>query len=74
MKELIGTSAFVTGAVSGIGLGIATALVLAGRKIVLANAHEVVLAGLDTLQQPADASVSRDEVGIHQIRDGTPTP
>lgn len=33
MKEFLGTSAFVTGAVSGIGLGIATALVLASRKL-----------------------------------------
>ena len=35
MKDLSGQTAFVTGAASGIGLGIATALSRAGAKVML---------------------------------------
>jgi hypothetical protein len=35
MKDLVGKVAFVTGAASGIGLGIATALAQAGVKVML---------------------------------------
>jgi len=43
MKDLTGKTAFVTGAASGIGLGIATALARAGVKVVLCDIEEVAL-------------------------------
>jgi NAD(P)-dependent dehydrogenase (short-subunit alcohol dehydrogenase family) len=44
MKELAGKTAFVTGAASGIGLGIATALAQAGVKVMLCDIEEAALA------------------------------
>jgi NAD(P)-dependent dehydrogenase (short-subunit alcohol dehydrogenase family) len=44
MKDLAGQTAFVTGAASGIGLGIATALSQAGVKVMLCNIEEEALA------------------------------
>ena len=44
MKELAGKTAFVTGAASGIGLGIATALSQAGVKVMLCDIEEAALA------------------------------
>ena len=44
MKELAGKTAFVTGAASGIGLGIATAFAQAGVKVVLCDIEEKALA------------------------------
>ena len=44
MKELAGKTAFVTGAASGIGLGIATALAQAGVKVMLCDIEEEALA------------------------------
>src|SRR5690242_7705019 len=44
MKELAGQTAFVTGAASGIGLGIATALAQAGVKVMLCDIEEEALA------------------------------
>jgi NAD(P)-dependent dehydrogenase (short-subunit alcohol dehydrogenase family) len=44
MKELAGKTAFVTGAASGIGLGIATALAQAGAKVMLCDIEEEALA------------------------------
>jgi NAD(P)-dependent dehydrogenase (short-subunit alcohol dehydrogenase family) len=44
MKELAGKTAFVTGAASGIGLGIATALAQAGAKVMLCDIEEAALA------------------------------
>lgn len=44
MKELAGKTAFVTGAASGIGLGIATALAQAGAKVMLCDIEEDALA------------------------------
>ena len=44
MKDLAGKTAFVTGAASGIGLGIATALAQAGVKVMLCDIEEVALA------------------------------
>ncbi|HEX9167496.1 MAG TPA: SDR family NAD(P)-dependent oxidoreductase [Roseiarcus sp.] len=44
MKDLGGKIAFVTGAASGIGLGIATALAQAGVKVMLCDIQEVALA------------------------------
>ena len=43
MKELAGKTAFVTGAASGIGLGIATALAQAGVKVMLCDIEETAL-------------------------------
>ncbi len=45
MKDLAGRTAFVTGAASGIGLGIATALAQAGVKVMLCDIEEQALAG-----------------------------
>src|SRR5208337_5334851 len=44
MKDLAGRTAFVTGAASGIGLGIATALAQAGVKVMLCDIEEAALA------------------------------
>ena len=44
MRELAGKTAFVTGAASGIGLGIATAFAQAGAKVMLCDIDEVALA------------------------------
>lgn len=44
MKDLTGQTAFVTGAASGIGLGIATALSQAGVKVMLCDIEEEALA------------------------------
>jgi NAD(P)-dependent dehydrogenase (short-subunit alcohol dehydrogenase family) len=44
MKDLAGKTAFVTGAASGIGLGIATALAQAGAKVMLCDIEEKALA------------------------------
>jgi len=43
MKELAGKTAFVTGAASGIGLGIATAFAQAGVKVMLCDIEETAL-------------------------------
>ena len=43
MKDLAGRTAFVTGAASGIGLGIATALAQAGVKVMLCDIEEKAL-------------------------------
>jgi NAD(P)-dependent dehydrogenase (short-subunit alcohol dehydrogenase family) len=51
MKELAGKTAFVTGAASGIGLGIATALAQAGAKVMLCDIEEAALsAALEQLR------------------------
>ena len=44
MKDLAGKTAFITGAASGIGLGIATALAQAGVKVMLCDIEEAALA------------------------------
>jgi NAD(P)-dependent dehydrogenase (short-subunit alcohol dehydrogenase family) len=44
MKDLAGKTAFVTGAASGIGLGIATALARAGVKVMLCDIEDASLA------------------------------
>src|SRR3954465_7066042 len=43
VKELAGRTAFVTGAASGIGLGIATAFAQAGAKVMLCDIEEAAL-------------------------------
>ena len=74
MKELDGTSAFVTGAVSGIGLGIATVLVLAARKVMLRNIEEAVLIAPVAGLKRTGAGVDGDTTGFDQIRGRTPRP
>jgi len=44
MKDLAGKTVFVTGAASGIGLGIATAFAQAGAKVMLCDIEEAALA------------------------------
>jgi NAD(P)-dependent dehydrogenase (short-subunit alcohol dehydrogenase family) len=44
MRDIAGKTAFVTGAASGIGLGIATALAQAGVKVMLCDIEEAALA------------------------------
>ena len=52
MKDLAGKTAFVTGAASGIGLGIATALAQAGVKVMLCDIEEAALkAALEDLRR-----------------------
>ena len=43
MRDLAGQTAFVTGAASGIGLGIATALSQAGVKVMLCDIEDAAL-------------------------------
>ncbi|WP_245452871.1 SDR family NAD(P)-dependent oxidoreductase [Bradyrhizobium sp. C9] len=52
VKELAGKTAFVTGAASGIGLGIATALAQAGVKVMLCDIEDAALsAALEQLRR-----------------------
>ena len=43
MKDIVGKTAFITGAASGIGLGIATSLAKAGVKVMLCDVEEAAL-------------------------------
>ncbi len=62
MKDLAGRTAFVTGAASGIGLGIATALAQAGVKVMLCDiekeALDTALAGLKATNADVDGVVA----------------
>jgi NADP-dependent 3-hydroxy acid dehydrogenase YdfG len=51
MKDLADKVAFVTGAASGIGLGIATALAQAGVKVMLADIDKAALAQAAPLEE-----------------------
>ena len=66
MKDLAGRVAFVTGAASGIGLGIATALAQAGVKVMLCDiqqdALDQALAGLKATN--ADVTAVRADVSL----------
>ncbi len=66
MKDLAGKTAFVTGAASGIGLGIATALAQAGVKVMLCDIEEGALAkAVDSLKQTnADVDSVRADVSL----------
>jgi NAD(P)-dependent dehydrogenase (short-subunit alcohol dehydrogenase family) len=57
MKDLSGQTAFVTGAASGIGLGIATALSQAGVKVMLCDIEEEALTKAVTALKRAHADV-----------------
>ena len=60
MKELAGKTVFVTGAASGIGLGIATAFAQAGAKVMLCDIEEAALSA--ALKQLSLANVDVDGV------------
>jgi NAD(P)-dependent dehydrogenase (short-subunit alcohol dehydrogenase family) len=66
MKDLAGKTAFVTGAASGIGLGIATALSQAGVKVMLCDIEEAALAKAiaDLKLTNADVDTVRADVSI----------
>jgi NAD(P)-dependent dehydrogenase (short-subunit alcohol dehydrogenase family) len=66
MKDLAGKTAFVTGAASGIGLGIATALAQAGVKVMLCDIEERALAeAVEGLKQTnADVDSVRADVSL----------
>ena len=58
MQNLDGKVAFVTGAASGIGLGIATALAQAGVKVMMADIEEAALAAAVAGLQATNADVA----------------
>ena len=66
MKDLEGKVAFVTGAASGIGLGIAQALAAAGCKVMLCDIEEAALerARADLAATNADVAAVRADVSI----------
>jgi NAD(P)-dependent dehydrogenase (short-subunit alcohol dehydrogenase family) len=66
MKDLAGRTAFVTGAASGIGLGIATALAQAGVKVMLCDIEQQALtSAVDKLKQTnADVDGVRADVSL----------
>jgi NAD(P)-dependent dehydrogenase (short-subunit alcohol dehydrogenase family) len=66
MKDLAGKTAFVTGAASGIGLGIATALAQAGVKVMLCDVEEAALgkAVEDLKRTNADVAGVRADVSL----------
>jgi NAD(P)-dependent dehydrogenase (short-subunit alcohol dehydrogenase family) len=68
MKDLAGQTAFVTGAASGIGLGIATALSQAGVKVMLCDIEEEALAkaAADLKLTNADVDSVRADVSLKE--------
>jgi NAD(P)-dependent dehydrogenase (short-subunit alcohol dehydrogenase family) len=66
LKDLAGKIAFVTGAASGIGLGIATALAQAGVKVMLCDIEEAALAAaIEGLKRTnADVASTRADVSL----------
>ena len=66
MKDLAGKTAFVTGAASGIGLGIASALAQAGVKVMLCDIEEAALAAaLEKLRSTnADVEGVRADISL----------
>ena len=77
MMEIAGKTAFVTGAASGIGLGIATALSLAGVKVMLCDIEDAALvkAVADLKLTDADVDGVRADVSLkaelHAAADAT---
>jgi len=68
MMDLANKTAFVTGAASGIGLGIATALAQAGAKVMLCDIEEAALAkAVERLKRTnADADGVKADVSLKQ--------
>jgi NAD(P)-dependent dehydrogenase (short-subunit alcohol dehydrogenase family) len=64
MKELAGKTAFVTGAASGIGLGIATALAQAGAKVMLCDIEEAALSAAVAELKKTNADVDSVRVDV----------
>lgn len=64
MQELAGRTAFVTGAASGIGLGIATALAQAGMKVMLADIEQAALDAAVTGLRRTNADVDGVRVDV----------
>ncbi len=66
MKDIAGKTAFVTGAASGIGLGIATALSQAGAKVMLCDIEEEALkkARAELASTNADVDCVRADVSL----------
>jgi NAD(P)-dependent dehydrogenase (short-subunit alcohol dehydrogenase family) len=66
LKDLAGKTAFVTGAASGIGLGIATALAQAGVKVMLCDIEQAALASaVEGLKRTnADVASIRADVSL----------
>ncbi|MBL6938799.1 MAG: SDR family NAD(P)-dependent oxidoreductase [Alphaproteobacteria bacterium] len=62
MKDLAGKVAFVTGAASGIGLGISTALAQAGAKVVLCDIED---AARDRAVEDLKRKTNADVMGVH---------
>ena len=58
MKDVAGKVAFVTGAASGIGLGIAKALARAGAKVMLCDIEEAALARAVEGLKPSNAEIA----------------
>src|SRR3954464_7703561 len=61
MKDIAGKTAFVTGAASGIGLGIATAFAQAGAKVMLCDIEDAAL-------QAAVAQLKRTNADVDGVR------
>jgi NAD(P)-dependent dehydrogenase (short-subunit alcohol dehydrogenase family) len=57
LRDIVGKTAFVTGAASGIGLGIATALAQAGVKVMLCDIEEAALATALNVLRATNADV-----------------
>src|SRR5260221_1846137 len=66
MKDISGKTAFVTGAASGIGLGIATAFAQAGAKVMLCDIEDAALqAAVEQLKRTnADVEGVRADVSL----------
>ncbi len=66
MQDVSGKVAFVTGAASGIGLGIAKALARAGAKVMLCDIEEPTLARAVEGLKPSNAEVASVEADVSQ--------
>ena len=58
MKDVSGKTAFVTGAASGIGLGIARALTRAGAKVMLCDIEQEALDAAVEALKPSNSEVA----------------
>ena len=58
MQDVSGKVAFVTGAASGIGLGIAKALARAGARVMLCDIEEAALAWAVEALKPSNAEIA----------------
>jgi NAD(P)-dependent dehydrogenase (short-subunit alcohol dehydrogenase family) len=73
MQDVSGKVAFVTGAASGIGLGIAKALARAGARVMLCDIEEAALAWAVEALKPSNAEIAGVEADVSleaRIADG----